>query len=87
MLIYKCFILQTSILMAHRLASLKEEHFVNSKEFIPERWIMKRNSPAQCPNAKEASPFTFLPFGFGPRSCIGRRFANLEIEMLTISVS
>jgi len=31
-------------------------------------------------------PYTFLPFGQGPRSCIGMRFATLEIKIGLIQV-
>lgn len=30
----------------------------------------------------DASPFVFLPFGFGRRSCIGKRFSEMEIQVL-----
>lgn len=62
--------------------SLDEEHFKQSDKFIPERWL-KDNTDPKCPHAKDAHPFTYLPFGFGSRMCIGRRFTELEMEVLT----
>lgn len=56
--------------------------FEQEDKFIPERW-MKNNEDPKCPNAKDVHPFAYLPFGFGSRMCIGRRFAELEIEVLT----
>lgn len=62
---------------------LKDENFVEqADEFIPERFL-KEAQPG-CPNAKDIHPFIMLPFGFGARACIGRRFAEMEIEVLTI---
>lgn len=66
-----------SILFAHREMSLMEDHYPRAKEFIPERWIVEKNDPLYHGNAH---PFAHGPFGFGVRSCIGRRIAELEIE-------
>ncbi|CRL03628.1 CLUMA_CG016420, isoform A [Clunio marinus] len=72
----------TDILVTSNMLALNEEHFERAGEFIPERWL-KNNTEKGCPNAKDSHPFTYLPFGFGSRMCIGRRFAELEIEVLT----
>ena len=41
-------------------------------KFIPERWIKGKD---------EIHPLANKPFGHGPRMCIGKRFAELEIQM------
>lgn len=53
-----------------------EQYFTRPTEFIPERWI--RGADIEVQDKKMSNPFIFLPFGFGPRSCIGRRFAEME---------
>lgn len=53
-----------------------------ANEFIPERFL--KEVPSGCPNSKDINPFLLLPFGFGPRHCVGKRFAELEIEILTM---
>ena len=42
-----------------------EALFVNAGQFLPERWLRGKE------NNYRTDPFTFLPFGFGARSCIG----------------
>lgn len=62
---------------------LHEESFVErADDFIPERFL--KDVQEGCPNAKDIHPFLNLPFGFGARSCVGRRFAEMEIEVLTL---
>ncbi len=51
---------------------LDPNHFSNPEEFMPERWIE---------NKKEINPFSVRNFSHGPRMCIGKRFAELEIQV------
>ncbi|XP_067686115.1 1,25-dihydroxyvitamin D(3) 24-hydroxylase, mitochondrial-like [Haliotis asinina] len=45
--------------------------------FKPERWMRDNLEERQKRN-----PYTFLSFGFGPRMCVGRRVAEMEIQTL-----
>uniref|UniRef100_W8B5W3 Cytochrome P450 CYP12A2 n=1 Tax=Ceratitis capitata TaxID=7213 RepID=W8B5W3_CERCA len=58
---------------------LRNEKFVvEPNKYIPERWV--RNDPEGRKYHIE-NPFLFLPFGFGPRSCVGKRIVDLELEV------
>ncbi|TMW43604.1 hypothetical protein DOY81_011316 [Sarcophaga bullata] len=48
--------------------------FENPNKFDPERFSDE--------NKDNIKPFTYLPFGVGPRNCIGSRFALLETKVL-----
>lgn len=49
-------------------------HFRDPMEFRPERFL---------PGGSDApSPYAFLPFGAGPRSCLGEGFAMMEMTNL-----
>jgi cytochrome P450 family 12 len=75
----------TEVMMALISAHFDEKHFGQAKAFIPERWI-KSNTDPGCPHAKDSHPFAYLPFGFGARMCVGKRFAELEIEVLVTRI-
>lgn len=68
---------------AHSIISRKSEYFPQEEEFIPERWLRSNTGPLSSSNAH---PFAYMPFGFGPRTCIGRRFAELEMTTLVMKM-
>ncbi|XP_050079175.1 cytochrome P450 CYP12A2-like [Anopheles maculipalpis] len=71
----------TDIAMGTAVLQRSEKYFRRAAEYLPERWLSER--PADVPNAKDSNPFIFLPFGFGARSCIGKRLAMMEMEIIT----
>uniref|UniRef100_A0A182Q137 Uncharacterized protein n=1 Tax=Anopheles farauti TaxID=69004 RepID=A0A182Q137_9DIPT len=70
----------TDIAMSSQVLMHDDSVFSRAKEYIPERWL--GGQPEEIPNAKETHPFVFLPFGFGSRSCVGKRLAMMEMEVL-----
>ncbi|XP_050307916.1 probable cytochrome P450 49a1 isoform X2 [Anthonomus grandis grandis] len=70
----------TQIIFQHFVISNQDEYFRRSREFIPERWLK------QCTLSKEHHPFSSLPFGFGKRMCLGKRYAELEIQTLIAKI-
>lgn len=55
-----------------------DQYYKDSAQFLPERFL-KNNDDMDI---KGKHPYVYLPFGFGPRMCVGRRFAELEMEVL-----
>lgn len=55
----------------HALGS-NEEHFDDVKQFKPERWLRENIN---------TNPFAHVPFGIGKRMCIGRRLAELQLQL------
>ncbi|XP_068083622.1 probable cytochrome P450 49a1 [Anabrus simplex] len=70
----------TELIMGHRVLSNLDENFPEPTKFIPERWLKDSDQ------FQKGHPFVVLPFGFGPRMCIGRRFAELEAETLIANI-
>ncbi|XP_032517342.2 cytochrome P450 CYP12A2-like isoform X1 [Danaus plexippus] len=67
------------VIAPNEYLSKLDEHYPRAKEFIPERWLVEKSDPLYYGNCH---PMITLPFGFGVRSCIGRRIAEMEIEIL-----
>uniref|UniRef100_A0A8C9YU30 Cytochrome P450, family 24, subfamily A, polypeptide 1 n=1 Tax=Sander lucioperca TaxID=283035 RepID=A0A8C9YU30_SANLU len=66
-------LLAATVLMinSHALGS-NEEYFDDGKKFKPERWLRENNT---------INPFAHVPFGIGKRMCIGRRLAELQLQL------
>uniref|UniRef100_A0A1B0DEZ0 Uncharacterized protein n=1 Tax=Phlebotomus papatasi TaxID=29031 RepID=A0A1B0DEZ0_PHLPP len=50
------------------------QYFPNPSRFDPERFSEE--------NKHKINPFTYIPFGVGPRNCIGSRFALMETKAI-----
>ncbi|XP_030221068.1 thromboxane-A synthase isoform X1 [Gadus morhua] len=54
------------------------EYWPEPHRFIPERFTAEARA--------NRHPFVYLPFGAGPRSCVGVRLAQLEVKMALVNV-
>ncbi|XP_018336207.1 cytochrome P450 9e2-like [Agrilus planipennis] len=54
------------------------KYYPDPEIFDPERFSDERKH--------EIKPFTYLPFGTGPRNCIGMRFALLEVKIALFNI-
>lgn len=70
----------TSVHMGNMALCNSEKYYPRYKEFIPERWL--KSGENACPELRSSNPFIYAPFGFGPRTCVGKRIAEMELETL-----
>lgn len=90
------------VVFQHYAISNSEKYFQRASEFLPERWLktkevnqlsindnqtQKRHSCLYQSLKSVHHPFASLPFGYGRRMCLGRRFAELEIQTVIAKVS
>lgn len=65
----------------HWSVAMKDERFFADPDtFKPERWLR------DIEDRDKIHPYAWTPFGVGPRSCIGRRFAEQETFLAVTKV-
>jgi len=62
----------TTIYFAPWVLHRDARHFPEPERFRPERWLESGGSTSRLPK------YAYIPFGGGPRICIGERFAMME---------
>lgn len=69
----------STIFIGIRRIHRRPDYWPDAESFVPERWLggLERTLP----------PGTYLPFGGGPRSCIGSQFAWLEAQLLLATIA
>jgi cytochrome P450 family 49 subfamily A len=75
---------QTHVIFPHLVVSNLAENFPAPGHFLPERWLKADECPLTA--GRRIHPFVSLPFGYGRRTCIGRRFAEAELNILLAKV-
>lgn len=62
------------VMFSYYLTHRDERVWDEPERFVPERFAYS--------NARNYPPFSYLPFGGGPRNCIGAAFAQSEVKLI-----
>lgn len=71
---------QTMVVPLTHILCQSEKHFTNPGEFLPERWMRQEGFKTRL------HPHVMLPYGYGPRTCLGKRIAQQEICIIAAKV-
>ena len=69
----------SQVVMPQWVVHRDERFFDRANEFIPDRWTPEFE--------KNMHKYAYFPFGGGPRLCIGRSFAMMEIALVIATIS
>ena len=69
----------TMVATVSQISARDERFFHTPDKFLPERW--DRNQ-----RGGNFHPYASMPFGHGPRSCVGKRIAQGEVNVLIIKI-
>ncbi|XP_050387864.1 cytochrome P450 704C1-like [Argentina anserina] len=70
-------------LVVYQLYSMGRMRYIwgdDAEEFRPERWFDENG------NFQEESPFKFIAFNAGPRTCLGRDYSYLQMKILSAAL-
>ncbi|KOC60707.1 Cytochrome P450 302a1, mitochondrial [Habropoda laboriosa] len=77
----------TVVVTQNQIICRLSEYFNEPDSFIPERWLRDNSDNSNKINSgKSIHPYVLLPFGHGPRSCIARRFAEQNMQVLLLRI-
>ncbi|XP_057606339.1 cytochrome P450 3A12-like isoform X1 [Hippopotamus amphibius kiboko] len=77
--IHRVFIPKGTVMMVPVFTIHRDpELWPEPEEFCPERFSKK--------NKDSINPYTYLPFGTGPRNCLGMRFAIMNMKLAVVRV-
>ena len=65
--------------MANYTLGLAHAHFTDPESYFPERWLP---TPLRPGNIITHNPAAVAPFGLGPRRCIGKELALVEMQLI-----
>src|SRR5262249_35581726 len=65
----------TTVVFSHYITHRMPDQFPAPERFAPSRWL-----------TADPSPYEYLPFGIGPRMCIGVTFASLAVRIVLATV-
>ncbi|XP_018407711.1 PREDICTED: cytochrome P450 302a1, mitochondrial-like [Cyphomyrmex costatus] len=76
----------TVIVTQNQVIGRLPEYFDEPNLFRSERWLRDNNDGVNKWREKFVNPYTVLPFGYGPRSCIARRFAEQNLQVILLRI-